>query len=191
MSGTQDFVALDWIRGEITQTLEQAQQALEAVAESPDDASSMRNCLTSIHQVHGTLKMVELSGPTQLAAEMEDLAQALMNKSVPDINNSQEVLMQSILQMQAYLDRIHREQQDRPGAIVPIVNDLRVARGEEPLPQAADDDTGARGVLALLSMTPESDVVTAFESNNGPALVPKLRQRYQRALVALLRRQEP
>ena len=72
MSATQDYVALDWIKAEISQTLEQAQHALEAVAASAADTSSMRACLTAIHQVHGTLKMVQLDGPMQIAAEMEE-----------------------------------------------------------------------------------------------------------------------
>ncbi len=65
MSATQDYVALDWIKGEIAQTLEQAQYALEAVASSSEVPSNMRACLTAIHQVHGTLKMVQLEGPTK------------------------------------------------------------------------------------------------------------------------------
>ena len=63
MSAQQDSVALDWIKGEVRETLLQAQQALDSVAESPGDSTSMRECLTAIHQVHGTLKMVEIISP--------------------------------------------------------------------------------------------------------------------------------
>jgi chemosensory pili system protein ChpA (sensor histidine kinase/response regulator) len=76
MSARQDYVALDWIKQDIGKTLGTAQQELEAVAESPDNTSSMRSCLTAIHQVHGTLKMVELEVAMQLAEEMEVTAQA-------------------------------------------------------------------------------------------------------------------
>ena len=109
MSATQDYVALDWIKGEITQTLERAQYALEAVAEAPEDKSHLRLCLTAIHEAHGTLKMVDLEGPTQVAAEMEALAQALMNGASPDKARAQEILMQVILQMPNYLERIQRD----------------------------------------------------------------------------------
>ena len=98
MSATQDYVALEWIRGELAKTLQNAQVALETVSEAADDATSMRTCLTAIHQVHGTLKMVQLEGPTQMAAEMEQVAQSLMNNSVSDIRLAQETLMQAILQ---------------------------------------------------------------------------------------------
>ena len=42
MSATQDYVALDWIKGEVSQTLDQARHALEAAAESPDDTPTLR-----------------------------------------------------------------------------------------------------------------------------------------------------
>jgi len=103
MSTTQDFVALEWIRGELANTLQNAQVALETVAEFPEDTASMRSCLTAIHQVHGTLKMVQLDGPTRVAAEMEQIAQSLMNSAVPEVELAQETLMQAILSCQPTL----------------------------------------------------------------------------------------
>lgn len=196
MSATQDFVALDWIRDEISQTLEQAQQALEAVAQTPDDTSSMRSCLTSIHQIHGTLKMVELAGPVQLAEEMETMAQALMNNTVPDVRRAQEILMQSILQMSGHLDRIHREQEDRTELVIPTVNELRVARGVErvPRPDAQDDGTEAKESgpnLTLLSSPPDNNTIKAFEEKDGSIQVQKLRRRYHQAFAAIIKRQNP
>ena len=65
MSASQDYVALDWIKGEIGQTLKQAQQALEMNAESPEDQSSLRACLTAIHPVQGQIDlMTSLAGFT-------------------------------------------------------------------------------------------------------------------------------
>ena len=91
MSASQDFVALDWIKTEISQTLEIAQHALEAASQG--DASSMRSCLTALHQVHGTLRMVEIEGPMLISAEMERVAQALMNHDVEDEALAQELLI--------------------------------------------------------------------------------------------------
>ena len=67
MSERQDYVALDWIKQEIAETLGNAQQDLQAVAESSVDTSRMRSCLTAIHPVHGTLKMVGLAVAIQFA----------------------------------------------------------------------------------------------------------------------------
>ncbi len=190
MSASQDYVALDWIKGEIRTTLDQARDALESVAEAPDDTARMRPCLTALHQVHGTLKMVELEGPTSVALEMEQLAQSLMNNSVPDVNEAQESLMRSILQMPAYLDKIQREQSDSEANYLPIINNLRSARGEEPIAGEAPADTGgdAGPDFALLSAAPADDVIAAFEKGNGPQNIQKLRARFQQSLVAIAKK---
>ncbi len=192
MSATQDYVALEWIRGELSNTLQQAQVALEAVAESSDDASSMRACLTSIHQVHGTLKMVQLEGPTQLAAEMEQVAQSLMNSSVPDVPSAQETLMQAILQLPAYLDRLHRERQDSERNYMPIVNNLRLARGEERIAYAGEAGGGEGGSagpdLGPLTDAPADDVVQAYVAGKGEENLPKIRARFGQTFSAILKK---
>ena len=189
MSATQDYVALDWIKGEITQTLERAQYALEAVAEAPEDKSHLRSCLTAIHEAHGTLKMVELEGPTQVAAEMEALAQALMNGASPDKARAQEILMQVILQMPNYLDRIQREQKDSPDFVIAAVNNLRVARGAAKL--AGTGVTDAAKQTHQFEMRPAAEVSATFEKQKGHQTARKIRQRYQQALIALLKKQQP
>ncbi|MDZ7686693.1 MAG: Hpt domain-containing protein [Gammaproteobacteria bacterium] len=194
MSATQDFVALDWIKGEIASTLDQAQQALEAVAESPDDSSSMRACLTHLHQVNGTLRMVNLEGPLQLATEMEELAESLMGNEVPDLSRAQEVLMQAILQMPRYLDRIQREQKDEPAMVRPVVNSLRLARGEASLGGGGEESDVAEvggDRLSPLTQAPNPEAVENYNAQNGPATARKLRGRYQQGLSALLKKQNP
>ncbi len=89
MSEPRNFMALDWVKGEIEETLYRAREALEAFADAPDDPTLARQCLTGLHQVHGTLQMVELTGAATLAGEMEALAQALMNGSTVDEERAQ------------------------------------------------------------------------------------------------------
>ncbi|MFT7218799.1 MAG: chemosensory pili system protein ChpA (sensor histidine kinase/response regulator), partial [Candidatus Azotimanducaceae bacterium] len=192
MSATQDYVALEWIRGELANTLQIAQVALEAVAESPDDASSMRSCLSAIHQVHGTLKMVQLEGPTQVAAEMEQLAQSLMNNSVPELQLAQENLMQAILQLPAYLDRLHREQEDSERNYLRMVNNLRSARGEERLPGSGNDlELEVSGPdISPLTTPPADAVVNNFYQADGEGNLPKIRARYQQSLGYILKKSD-
>ena len=186
MSAGQDFVALDWIKADISETLEKAQHSLESVAEQGDDASSMRACLTALHQVHGTLKMVEIEGPVLVAGEMEALAQALMNNNVPDVGHAQELLMQTILQMPGYLDRIQREQQDNPQFVRPTVNNLRVSRG---VGKSGGDDESL--TAPAFAEPPDEAVIKRYAESDGPATIKKLRVRYQQALAALLKKQSP
>ncbi len=137
MGDRHDYVALEWVKGEIAETLKQARQALEAYVESPADPTQMGFCLTYVHQVHGTLQMVEFFGAALLAEEMEQLARALLEERVANRTESLEVLMQSILQLPAYLDRIQSARRDLPMVVLPLLNDLRAARGEKLLSETS------------------------------------------------------
>ena len=65
-----DFTTLNWVKQELDETLRKSHQALEAYVEDPSDASQMRFCATYLHQVQGTLRMVELYGAAMVVDEM-------------------------------------------------------------------------------------------------------------------------
>ena len=57
MVDRHDYVALEWVKGDIAETLKQARSALDAFVETGDSAV-IAQCLAGIHQVHGALQMV-------------------------------------------------------------------------------------------------------------------------------------
>ena len=191
MSGTQRYVALEWVRGESKSTLHRAQVELEAVVEAVDAAPSMRACLAAIHQVHGTLKMVQLEGPMRIAAEMEQVAQSLMNNSVTEVRLAQETLMQAVLQLPGYLDRVHREQEDFESNFLPMVNNLRAVRGEQRIQSASAELEGVNGPdLWPLTQAASEEVVNDYLQGGGEGNLPKIRVRYQQCLGAILKKVE-
>ncbi|MEP0002496.1 Hpt domain-containing protein, partial [Marinobacter sp.] len=130
MGNHHDSIALDWVRGEIQDTLTQGQHALEAYVENRDDTARLRFCLNYLHQVHGTLQMVELYGAALLTEEMEKLTQAVLNETVTSVDDAVDVLMQAILQLPQYLEHLTSSKDDFPMVLLPLLNDLRAARGE-------------------------------------------------------------
>ena len=183
MANNHDYVALDWVRGEIEETLNQARQALEAFVGNPDDLSRMRFCLNYIHQVHGTLQMVEFYGAALLAEEMEKLAQAMLNQEVPHQEEAQEVLMRAILQLPSYLERIQTGKPDLPVILLPILNDLRASRGENLL----SDNSVFTPNLSPARISPPADVASRLQDEESLALLRKLRQMYQFSLAGVIR----
>jgi len=180
MSENHSFLALDWVKGEIEETLKQARQALEAHVENPEDAAQMRFCLAYLHQVHGTLQIVEFYGAALLAEEMEKLCQALINDQVARIAEGQEVLMRAILQLPPYLDRVKQSRRDLPVVLLPLMNDMRATRGESLLSETAlftpDLDAGER---APIQVAPAAAV--------DVGRLKKIRQAYQLALLGFIR----
>ena len=184
MADRHDYVALDWVKGEISETLNQARQALEAFVETPEDSTRLRFCLTYIHQVHGTLQMVEFYGAALLAEEMEKLAQALMSGVARRDGEALDVLMQAILQMPTYLDRVQSGRRDLPLVLLPLLNDMRTARGEKLLSENA-------------LFSPEIEVAGQAESSSAEVFdagavrqLRKLRQALQMLQANIIREQD-
>ncbi|MDQ3618114.1 MAG: Hpt domain-containing protein [Pseudomonadota bacterium] len=125
-----DTTTLGWIKPELDQTLRQAREEIEAFAENPGDGERMRVCASHLHQVHGTLRMVELSAPAMVAEEMERLALALQRGEVAERDDACAVLMRGAVQLPDYLERLQGGHRDIPIVLLPLLNELRAIRGE-------------------------------------------------------------
>ena len=182
MGDRHDYVALDWVKGEIEEVLKQAQYELEAYVETPDDTARMKFCLTYLHQVRGTLQMVEFYGAALLAEEMEAVAQAMLDDNVSNPAEAREVLMQAILQLPNYLEHVKLGHRDLPVVLLPVLNDLRGSRGESLLSETSLFQPSIK-VSAPLS----TEQSRKFSDKQFIDLVRKLRQMYQVALLGLLK----
>ncbi|MDI1254377.1 Hpt domain-containing protein [Thermomonas sp.] len=132
-----DHTALGWVKPEIDETLRQARIEIEAFAESPDDIERMQGCAGYLHQVHGTLRMLELHAPAMVAEEMEQLAQALAADTTTGRDDACSVLMRGVVQLPDYLERLQGGHRDIPIVLLPLLNELRASRGEPMLAQDA------------------------------------------------------
>ncbi|NIR59835.1 MAG: Hpt domain-containing protein, partial [Gammaproteobacteria bacterium] len=173
---------LRWVKRELDATLGQARQALEAYIEDPGDTTQLGFCATHLHQVHGTLRMVELYGAAMLAEEMERLARAVLEGQVGQTDQAYEVLVRAILQLPDYLERLQRGERDIPLVLLPLLNDLRAARGEKLLSESA-------------LFSPDLSVVPPEPAHNEAPLgdeelrrkVRSLRHAYQTGLIGWFR----
>ncbi len=140
-----DFTTLNWVKQELDETLKQARQALEAYVEDPQDSSLMRFCATYLHQVQGTLRMVELYGAAMVVEEMERVANALLDTQIRQREEAYSVLMRGIVQLPDYLERLQSGHKDIPIVLLPLLNDLRACRGEKLLSESVlfSPDLGA------------------------------------------------
>uniref|UniRef100_UPI003C7C4EC5 Hpt domain-containing protein n=1 Tax=Pseudomonas veronii TaxID=76761 RepID=UPI003C7C4EC5 len=181
MVDRHDYVALEWVKGDIAETLKQARSALDAFVETTDN-DTLGDCLACIHQVHGALQMVEFYGAALLAEEIEALALALQAGRVSQRDESIRLLQQALGQLPLYLDRIHSARRDLPLVVLPLLNDLRSARGESLLSETSLFSP------QLLSIAPLSEETLAQRA--PPDLNEQVRQWHlllQQALAGLLR----
>ena len=177
-----DPSTLGWVKSEIDETLKQARAALESFAENPADKTRLRFCITHLHQVVGTLLMVELDGAGRLAKELEALADALLNDDTKTNDEALETLTRGIVVLPDYLSRLQFGQPDSPLQHRSLLNELRAARGAEPI-SAGDlfsPDLSVRPPAAAAGQKKLSDL-------DYVALAKQVRTGFQSALLEWLR----
>ena len=172
---TQDHSALRWIRAELDETLRQARLQLEDFVEQ--EVENLDACIGHLHQVHGSLELVQVYGGAMLADELEELAKALAEDRVARRDAAAEVLMMGMVQLPAYLERIESGEPDIPLILLPLLNDLRASRNA-PL------------VSEISLFAPKLDSVIAAEEvvlgSGNPALPEQVRAQrpnYHRGLL--------
>ncbi|MHC8359560.1 Hpt domain-containing protein [Pseudomonas sp. LS2P72] len=185
MGDRHDYVALEWVKGEIAETLKVAHQAIETLLDDPQATHALSECLACIHQVHGSLQMVEFYGAALLAEEMEHLTTALQQNRVSHRDETLHLLLQALGQLPIYLDRVQGARRDLPLVVLPLINDLRSARGESLLSETSLFSPQLPDLPPL-----DEESLALLEPADLPNVLRKLRQMLQMALVGLLREQD-
>ncbi|WP_367086195.1 Hpt domain-containing protein [Pseudomonas sp. HOU2] len=185
MGDRHDYVALEWVKGEIAETLRLAHQAIETVLDDPQVTPGLDECLAYIHQVHGSLQMVEFYGAALLAEEMEHLVEALQQGHIAHRDEALHLLLQAFGQLPIYLDRVQSARRDLPLVVLPLINDLRSARGDSLLSETSLFSPPLPDLPPL-----SAEALAALEPADLPNVLRKLRQMLQMALVGLLREQD-
>ncbi len=128
-----DPSTLGWVKSEIDETLKQARLALEGFVENPADRGRLRFCITHLHQVVGTLLMVELDGAAMMAREIEALAEAVFEEKAKPTHEVLDALTRGILVLPDYLARLQYGQPDLPLKHLSLLNELRAAHHADPI----------------------------------------------------------
>ncbi|MDH5444754.1 MAG: Hpt domain-containing protein [Gammaproteobacteria bacterium] len=176
-----DLNTLQWVKSEIDTTLKQARSALELHVESPEDSTQLKLISSFLHQIRGTLIMVELYGASMLAEELELLAGDIASKKVEGRDDIYEVMMQAMWQLPDYLERLQAGYKDIPMVLLPLLNDLRAARGQPLLSESA-----------LFSPNLNVDIpVMAIDGGEPlPSLAKRLRHTYHLGLLDWFRERD-
>jgi chemosensory pili system protein ChpA (sensor histidine kinase/response regulator) len=127
---------LGWVKPELDETLRQVGVEIEGFADDPADTGRMRVCADLLHQVQGTLRMVELYAPAMVAEEMENLSSALREGAIADRDAACSALMRGAVLLPDYLERLQSGHKEISIVLLPMLNELRAARGESGLSES-------------------------------------------------------
>jgi chemosensory pili system protein ChpA (sensor histidine kinase/response regulator) len=182
-----DFTTLQWVKPQLDEALSSARDALATHVENPGDRSVMRSCMDQLHQVRGTLQMVELHGAAMAAAEMEAVSRALLDDQVTNREEAYAVLMRGLMQLPDYLERLSGGHRDVPVVLLPLLNDLRGVIDKPPLSESALFHPNLDAFLP--EQAPAAMSESHAEARHGE--LTGLRLRFQRQLLGWFRGEDP
>ncbi|MEX1663975.1 Hpt domain-containing protein [Zhongshania arctica] len=185
MTDRRDYIALDWVAGEISDALAQCVPLIDDYLHNAHPMSLNRAGML-LHQVQGSLRMIEFSGAALLVDEMERSIAAVSAASYGDgrERNVLEAVQTCADELPAYLRRVGDSKNELPASLIMIFNDLRAAN-DQPLLSSS--------VLfnPQINLTPDSaGEVSSLAPETFNELAGKLLKMYQIAFQAYLLRDD-
>ena len=178
---TVDSGTLGWVKSEIEDTALQARNALQQFENDSSDKSPLKTCSTHLHQVHGTLTMVELDAAARLVQESESLTNKLSSGVVPWSDECGVVLRRAIDDLSSYLEGLQTSPIPSPLRLVAPINRILSVQNSEPI---TDLDLFSPDLSAT---APEPNLRGKIATDVFLKLADDLRIRFERALLDWLR----
>ena len=171
--------ALEVVSQELMETIQNAQLALEDSIDGRGGSTALVRSGQLLHQVSGVLKLTETYGAALLAEEMEAVCSYLANlRPGKGREDGLDALTRSMVQLPIYIERLLGGGRDIALVLLPMLNDLRAARGQPLL---------SEGTLLLLNLSPQRKPGEEGEretSGEDPVSVAaRLRMKFQVALL--------
>jgi chemosensory pili system protein ChpA (sensor histidine kinase/response regulator) len=177
-----DLGPLTWVKGEIDQALQRAEQALDAYVESAD-RTQLKFCRTHVHQVHGALAMVGLDGVTLLTESTEALLAGMEEERLPSGDAAVAVLRQGLSALSHYLDDLMAGEPNHPLVLLPVYQSLETARG---LPGAHPCDLFYPDLSRRPPKKPEADL-PVLDAEQLARMLKVKRMHFQKGLLIWLK----
>jgi chemosensory pili system protein ChpA (sensor histidine kinase/response regulator) len=175
--------SFELVSRELVTTLDSARRELEEYVDGHSGKDALLRTAELLHLARGALKIVEIHGAALLAEEMELTCRQLAEADdSAKSDQGVEALTRAMVQLPAYLERLTSGGKDVALVLLPLLNDLREARGKPSL---------SEGTLVLLNSGPferqvEARVVTAGAAGEIARGFEKVAQRLRPAFQAAL-----
>jgi len=175
--------ALSIVSTELMETIRNAHLALEDCVDGRGGTTALKRAGELLHSARGALRITETYGAALLVEEMELGCDYLATlRSEKGREDGLDALTRSMVQLPVYIERLLGGGRDIALVLLPMLNDLRAARGEPLL---------SEGTLLLLNLSPsrsEKKDEPRKGSGEDPVLVARrLRPKFQLALLGWIK----
>ena len=183
---TVNFQSLNVIQDELVSAIENSARHLEQFVENRDDTHSLQECIEGVRQITGTLDVVELEGAKLASHELLQTAMEITpGTSEGQLKRQLEAVSNTFFVLTRYLEYLRQSSHCIKGVLLTTVNQLRRARGEQPLPESYFQDFQVKALK-----TPPVEPLD-LTNETVPSMVKRLRHMYQTGLIGMLRGKAP
>ncbi|KZY33396.1 hypothetical protein A3749_01085 [Oleiphilus sp. HI0078] len=128
--------SIELVQPEIEATIQHAEQSLERFQENRDSGEDLQNCIDYLNQLRGIFVLVEVQGCVLLCQESVALANEVPVGANDDKNGLLTNLSNAIFILRRYTEYFCQKKLDHPELLLPIINELRIARKTKPFPES-------------------------------------------------------
>jgi len=181
--GDSALSALAIVSHELMETIRSAHLALEDCVDGRGGSAALVRAAELLHQIRGALQITETYGAALLVEEMELGCKYLAGlRAGKGREDGLDALTRAMVQLPTYIERLLGGGRDIALVLLPMLNDLRAARGEPLL---------SEGTLLLLNLSPNQtakSVGTRTGNGEDPvAVATRVRPKFQLALLGWIK----
>jgi len=179
---------LTWVRPDLDKHLDQIRNQIEHVSSSTHSGDGIDNILTNLSTLKYTFKALVLQGATLVVEEMIVACTKLKAREPGESQETFASLMDAIVVLPSYLDRLQAGHHDLPVLLLPVINDLRTAYNANIVSEAALFSPDLDIPLPELEQgTPENEAV--FDESRQVFFM-RMRRQWETALLQWLQEQD-
>ncbi len=128
--------SFELVREEIENTIGQAELSLERFQENRESEEDLQNCVDFLHQIRGIFSLVELRGGVLLCQEAVSLSNQVPVGATDDKDQLLTALSNALFTLRRYAEYYQKQGMDHPELLLPVINEVREARGDKPYPDS-------------------------------------------------------
>ncbi|WP_373187675.1 ferrous iron transporter B [Halopseudomonas sp.] len=120
--------SLDLVREELFASMGEVEDLLQQFLEDRHNGSLLQQAIEGLHQLRGTLTLIELRGAALLLTEMIALATDIPEHAGEERNEQLSALCDGLFLLERYLQQCRHQGFERPELLLPAINQLRTHR---------------------------------------------------------------
>jgi chemosensory pili system protein ChpA (sensor histidine kinase/response regulator) len=127
LEGSNASTVLTWVRYDLDKHLNQIRTQIEHIANSPIVGDGIETTADHLLQLKHTFEALVLQGATLVVEEMLAVCEELKSYNISDRQKAFGSMMDAIVVLPSYLDRLQAGHHDLPILLLPVINELRAA----------------------------------------------------------------